>query len=66
MTKKTKENISKDELKVAEPKKTVITFGARMDPVKFRLLKMAYKLKDDDLITESDFKAKKEKMYGRK
>jgi hypothetical protein len=54
------------EVKVAEPKRKVIDFGARMDPVKYRLLKMAYKLKDNDLITESDFKAKREKMYGKR
>lgn len=70
MNKKDKPKVLVKEKKIAEPKvveikKEVSTFGALMHPAKFRLLKSRYKLKDDDLITEKEFEANKEKMYGK-
>ena len=67
MTKKNSKEIkSKTIIKpqVAQMKRKVADFGALLIPVKFRLFKLKYNYKDDDLITEKEFKANMMKMYG--
>lgn len=67
MTKKNSKEIkSKTIIKpqVAQMKRKVVDFGALLIPVKFRLFKLRYNYKDDDLITEKEFKANMMKMYG--
>jgi hypothetical protein len=62
-----KKEVKREEVitpEVAGIKHKVSDFGALMLPIKFRLLKTRFNLKNDDLITEREFKANIKKMYG--